>query len=575
MKARNKLRGASLALFAAALLVQGCNGSGGDGVAAPPLAMGVDCADVAKLALPANVKVTEATRIEGDTVRPAANAAFLPAHCKVQGQVNARTGKAWATNPADGKVSVVDAPYAIGFELRLPKDWNGRFFFQGGGGLDGVLTEAYGVFDPQQGAAANALGRGFAVVSTDGGHRARSAFDGSFGADPRARIDYAYNAVDQVTLTAKEVLQRYYGKGPDKSYFVGCSNGGRQGMLASQRFPQHFDGIVAGDPGFNYMPMVSNTLTDVLTLAAIVPAGAVTPLGPDLGKAFSPAERALIGPAIVAKCDVAGRDILADGIISDPQACRFDPATDIPTCTGAAKGSCLSATQQAALAAMVAGGKTSAGVPLYIDYYYDAGMGTPPWNVWKLDGVPVPLSPTVTVSLGLNQLAAPEGPGKVFATPPDTAFNPFAFDPDTYPARLKAFTELGGATSANLSAFKGRGGKLIIYNGNSDPLVSSKDLVRYHGALEAARGGDVSSFARLFLVPGMTHCGGGPSTDGFDPLSAIQAWVENGKAPDAIVARAGPASPWPGRQRPLCPHPKVAAYKGSGNVEAAESFTCQ
>jgi pimeloyl-ACP methyl ester carboxylesterase len=556
----------------AASLVQGCNSSDDTSTV---LATEFNCEAIAQLPLSGHVKVTQARRIDANTVKPLPSAGFLPAHCLVVGQINARTGKAFSTNPATRAVSVVDAPYAIGFELRLPKDWNGRFFFQGGGGLDGVLNAAYGLFDPQQGPASNALSRGFTVVSTDGGHIGTSPFDGSFGADQQARLDYAYNAVDQVTLTAKDVLRQYYGKGPDKSYFVGCSNGGRQAMMASQRFPSHFDGIVAGDPGFNYMKMVSNTLTDVLTLAAIVPAGAMTPLGPDIGKAYSAADRALIGTAILGKCDVKGRDTVRDGIVSDSQACDFNPVADIPTCSGANDGTCLSAGQQAALAAMAAGGRTSNGTPLYSDYPYDAGMGTPGWNIWKFDGIPVPLSPTLTLSLGLNQLAAPEGPGKVFATPAETAFNPFTFDPDTYPARMAEFDKLASATSTDLSTFKARGGKLIIYNGNSDPLVSSKDLARYYQALAAANAGDASGFARLFLVPGMTHCSGGPATDGFDPLAAVQAWVEQGQAPDAIVARAGPATPWPGRQRPLCPHPKVAAYKGSGSLEDAASFTCQ
>jgi feruloyl esterase len=563
---------------AAGAALQGCGG--GSDAPLPPSAS-FDCAAIASAALGANVKVTQSTRIEADTTRPtspftgAPVGEFLPAHCVVQGQIDARTGQAFSVDPATRAVSVVDAPYAIGFELRLPKDWNGRFFFQGGSGLDGVLAPALGVFDPQQGAATNALSRGFAVVSSDGGHRGTSAFDGNFGADQQARLDYAYNALDQVTLTAKDALQKYYGKRPDKSYFVGCSNGGRQAMLASQRFPSYFDGIVAGNPGFNYMNAVSNTLADVRTLAAIVPAGQVTPLGPDLGKAYSPADRALIGPAILAKCDVKGRDNLEDGSVSDPQACDFDPQADIATCTGANDGSCLSVAQKTALAALTAGGKTSSGAALYSDYFYDAGVGSPAWSVWKLDGIPVPLSPTLTLSLGLNQLAGMDGPGKLFSTPANPLFDPFGFDPDADPARFREFGRLADATSVDLSSFKARGGKLMIYNGNSDPLFSSKDIARYYESLAAANGGNAADFARLFLVPGMGHCSGGPATDGFDPLTALQAWVEQGVAPDALVGKAGPATPWPGRTRPLCAFPKVAVYKGSGSIEDAANFSCQ
>lgn len=557
--------------------LQGCGGSD----APRPPSASFDCAAIASSALGADVKVRQSTKVEAHTTKPADPFTgapvgdFLPAHCLVQGQINARTGKAFSVDPVTRAVSTVDAPYAIGFELRLPKDWNGRFFFQGGGGLDGVLTPAFGIYDPQQGAATNALSRGFAVVSTDGGHRGTSAFDGNFGADPQARLDYAYNAIDKVTLTAKDALQRYYGKPPEKSYFVGCSNGGRQAMIMSQRFPSHFDGIVAGDPGFNFMNAVGNTLADVKTLAAIVPAGQATPFGPDLGKAYSPADRALIGSAIVAKCDVKGRDNAADGIISDPQACDFDPQVDVPTCTGANDGTCLSVAQKTALAAMTAGGKTSSGAALYSDYFYDAGVASPAWSVWKLDGIPVPLSPTLTLSLGLNQLAGMDGPGKVFSTPVNPVFDPFGFDADADPARFREFGRLADATSVDLSSFKARGGKLMIYNGNSDPLFSSKDIARYYESLATANGGNASDFARLFLVPGMGHCSGGPATDGFDPLTAVQAWVEQGVAPDALLAKAGPFTPWPGRTRPLCAHPKVAVYKGSGSLEDAANFACQ
>jgi len=578
MNPRIELRALVACIGTAIATLPGC---GGDSDAPLPPSATFDCTAIASAALGSNVKVTQSTRIEAGTTQPtdpftgAPVGEFLPAHCVVQGQIDARTGKAFSVDPVTRAVSSIDTPYAIGFELRLPKDWNGRFFFQGGAGLDGVLTPAFGVFNPQQGAATNALSRGFAVVSTDGGHRGTSAFDGNFGADQQARLDYAYNALEQVTLTAKDILQQYYGKRPDKSYFVGCSNGGRQAMIASQRFPSDFDGIVAGDPGFDFMNAVSNTLSDVVALAAIVPAGQVTPLGPDLGQAYSPADRALIGAAIVAKCDVKGRDNAADGIVSDPEACDFDPQADIPTCSGANDGTCLSVAQKTTLAAMTAGGKTSSGSALYSDYFYDAGVGSPAWSVWKLDGIPVPLSPTLTLSLGLNQLAGMDGPGKVFSTPANPVFDPFRFDPDADPAKFKEFGRLADATSVDLSSFKAWGGKLMIYNGNSDPLFSSKDIVRYYQSLAAANGGNASDFARLFLVPGMGHCSGGPATDGFDPLTALQAWVEQGVAPDTLLAQAGPATPWPGRTRPLCAYPKVAVYNGSGSLEDAANFSCQ
>jgi feruloyl esterase len=306
-----------------------------------------------------------------------------------------------------------------------------------------------------------------------------------------------------------------------------------------------------------------------------VPAGASGPFGPDLSKAFSKADSALVSAAIVARCDVKGRDTAKDGMVGDPEACDFDPQRDIPTCAAGNDGSCLSALQKTVLKSVIGGGKTSQGLPLYSDYFYDAGVATGGWTVWKTHGVPITLSPGQTVSVGLNVLVAPESIGKVFSTPANPAFNPFAFNPDTDAAKTAEFGKVFNATSTDLARYKARGGKLLIYHGNSDPVFSSKDTIRYVKSLAAANGGDASDFARLFLVPGMTHCSGGPATDSFDPLTAIQDWVEKGVAPDAMLAKAGATSPWPGRTRPLCAYPKVAVYQGKGSLEDAASFACR
>jgi hypothetical protein len=570
---------AATAMSAVLASLAGCGGASSSVPATSSASF--DCAAIAAFSFADNAKVTKAEKVEAGTVKPvhgitgAPVGDFLPAHCIVQGAINSRTGKAFATDAATRAVSVVDAPYAVKFELRLPKDWNGRFFFQGGGGLDGVVRQAVGVYDDAQSTAVNALSRGFAVVSTDAGHQGTNGFDGSFGADQQARVDYAYNALDQVTVKAKDIINRYYGKAPDKSYFVGCSNGGRQAMLVSQRFPAYFDGIVAGNPGFNLTNAAVNQVTDIQAIAATLPPTAVGPFGPDLTKAFSPADSALIGASIVNKCDVKGRDTLNDGIVNDVEACDFNVQADIPTCSGANDGTCLSAAQKTALQKMIGGGKNSQGTSLYSDYFHDAGIGHAAWHLWKTDGIPIPLSPTLTVTAGLNVLVVPEAVGKVMSTPADTAFNAFAYNPDTDPAKTVEFGKIFNATSTDLSAYKGRGGKLLVYHGNSDPVFSSKDTIGYYKKLAAANGGDASSFARLFLVPGMAHCSGGPATDSFDALTAIQNWVEKDTAPDTITAKAGAMTPWPNRTRPLCVYPKVAVYKGTGSIEDAGSFTCQ
>lgn len=568
---------AAAAVSAGLASLAGCGSSTPD----PTASQSFDCAAIAKFALGDSVKISKADKVEANTVKPLDTLTgqptgdFLPAHCVVQGAINSRTGKAFSVDPATRAVSTVDASYAIKFELRLPKDWNGRFFFQGGGGLDGVLNQAVGPYDGGQGAAANALTRGFAVVSSDFGHQGTSLFDGNFGADAQARLDYAYNGLDQVTVKAKDIINRYYGKNPDKSYFVGCSNGGRQAMLASQRFPNHFDGIVAGDPGFNLTNAAVAQIADDQAFAATLPPTAVGPFGPDITKAFSQADLALLNSSITNKCDVKGRDTVKDGMVGDAEACDFNLQTDIPTCTGANDGTCLSAAQKTALQKVIGGQKNSQGALLYSDYFFDGGIGSFGWNLWKLDGIPVPLSPTLTVTAGLNTLVPPDSVGKVFSTPANTNFNTFTYNLDTDPASTVEFGKVFNATSTDLSAFKARGGKLIVYHGNSDPVFSSKDTIGYYKKLAAANSGDASGFARLFLVPGMAHCSGGVATDSFDMLTAIQNWVEKGTAPDAVVAKAGAMTPWPNRTRPLCAYPKVAVYKGSGSLEDAASFTCQ
>lgn len=556
----------------------GCGGSTNTPVTA---ASTFDCAAIATFALGDNVKITQADKVEANTAKPTGNGGapvggdFLPAHCVVQGDMNTRTGKAFATDSATRTLTTVDTTYAIKFELRLPKDWNGRFFFHGGGGLDGVVSQAVGVYDFAQGPAVNALSRGFAVVSTDAGHQG-TLLNGNFGADQQARLDYAYNALDVVTVTAKDIINHYYGKAPDKSYFIGFSNGGRQAMLMSQRFPSYFDGIVAGAPGFNLTNAAVNQIGDIQDFAAALPPSTPpTPFGPDLGKAYSQADLALIRTSITSKCDAKGRDTVMDGIIGDVEACDFDVQADIPVCAGVNDGTCLSAAQKTALEKVMAGARNSQGTVLYSDFFFDTRVGSFGWAAWKLGGIPIPLSPTVTTTAGLNLLVAQESVSKVFSTPAYTSFNPLTYNLDTDPARTVEFGKVFNAVSTDLSGFKARGGKLILFHGNSDPVFSAKDTISYFKRLIAANNGDASNFARLFLVPGMTHGADGSSPDSFDTLTAIQSWVENDMAPDSIAAKAGAASPWPNRTRPLCPYPKVAVYKGTGSLDDAASFSCQ
>ncbi|HWP65427.1 MAG TPA: tannase/feruloyl esterase family alpha/beta hydrolase [Candidatus Limnocylindria bacterium] len=496
------------------------------------------CAALAALALPG-------TEIEAASAIPASRT--LPAYCKVRGTIERRVG-------AGG------VEFGIGFELRLPDRWNRRFFFQGGAGSDGVIFPPIGYVQGLAGAMdteASALSRRFAVVSTDAGHQ---GFDAGFGVDPQARIDYAYRAIDVVTRRAKEILAHYYGRLPKRSYIVGCSNGGRQAMIAAQRFPEHFDGAVAASPAFDLSRVMVGIAWDTIAFDAIAPSDGAG--GRILAAALSDDDLALVAAGVLAACDEL--DGLADGIVAAPSACRFDPAT--LACPGAKTPSCLSAPQVAALARVFDGAHDSAGTPLYASWPWDPGIASLGWRSWKLGISPTAQPNALNIQVGFAMIR------HLFLTPPDPAFDPLGFDFDTDPARLAEAGALIDATSTALDAFRRRHGKLLIYAGVADPVFSARDLVAYYDRLAEAQGGlrATRRFARLFLVPGMTHCSGGPAFDRFDALSVIVRWVEKGRAPARIVA-SGAA--FPGRTRPLCAHPAEARYRG-GDPRRAASFRC-
>lgn len=544
------------ALAAAAL--SACGGGGGsDANISKPLpttsALLVQCDALVGIRL-ADTTLTSAAVAEGTVL----NGVSLPAHCVVQGRMNPRTG-------VDGK------PYYIGFELRLPQTWNGRFAFQGGGGNDGVVRLALGALAGNDASSAalqtNALAKGYAVVTTDAGHQVT---DASFGLDPQARIDHAYAAYDKVTVAAKELIGQAYGRAPDRSYFVGCSGGGRQAMLFPQRFPAYFDGISANAPAIKVAKEASVASTwNVLTYTAIAPTDANGRR--ILSRALSSQDLALVSDAVVKKCDVL--DGAADGIIGvNPSACSFDPA--VLQCTGAKTDSCLSGEQVAALKKDFGGPKNSAGQSLYASWPWDSGIKGADWRNWRLG-----TSTTATPNARNYSLIATDAMLKEFFTPPAPAFDVYTFNFDTDPARMDAYAAIYDTTSTDVAAFRNRGGKMLIVHGTSDPIFSANDSIDYYQKLSAANGGAASTrdFARLYLVPGMNHCSasGGPATDIYDALTPLAEWVEKGIAPDNILAKASSTSPWPGRTRPLCPFPQVATFNGSGNLENAASFSCR
>jgi feruloyl esterase len=478
-----------------------------------------------------------------------AGSAGQPAHCIVRGSAAPRTG-------VDGK------PYETRFELRLPTEWSGRFLYQGGGGNDGVVAPAAGRNTgsfPETG-----LQRGFAVVTTDAGHQGGTP---EFGLDPIARVDHAYAAHGRVATIALAIVSRYFGRAPDRKYFVGCSGGGRQGMMFAQRYPSYFDGIAICAPAMS----VSSGATiaaawDTQTYLSIAP---VNEHGQRvLSRAFSDADLALVARKITEACDAA--DGATDGMVLRPDACRFDPKR--LRCSGAKDPNCLTSEQVSALARTFGGPRNSSGRRLYVGQLWDPGIATPGWRQWKLGTSQTGTPNAANTTLMAGALA------HEFFTPPDPAFAITRFDFDRDPTRMEAFSAVYDTyRDATLGEFRTRGGKLLIFHGTADPIFSALESIDYYQRLTRNNGGAESTarWARLFLVPGMNHCAGGPATDSFDGLGAIVNWVEKGDAPARIEAsgRSGDSS-LAGRTRPLCPYPSYARYRGNGSLDDSANFTC-
>jgi feruloyl esterase len=490
------------------------------------------------------------------------------AHCRVTGEMFRRTGA------VDGQ------SYAIGFEMRLPNDWNGRFFYQANGGTDGSVTTANGTFGG--GPVTSALAQGFAVISSDAGHSAaQNGPPHPFGIDPQARLDYGYQAVGKLTPMAKALVRAAYGKGPDRSYLGGCSNGGRHTLVAASRYADQYDGFVAGDPGWR-LPLAA-----VANITAYQGYNSVATTAGDPSTGYTAAEQASVAAAVLAKCDAL--DGATDGLVQDVKACQaaFDLNRDVPTCTGARDGTCLTAAQKTVIAKRFAGVTDSAGTRFYSSWPYDAGIGSGNTRFWNFT-VPGLLD---SGAVGFIWEVPPEDPatfvGSTFAltTPVDTMLAKIQATNATYTENSLSF--MTPPHPSDLSTLRNRGAKLMIYHGASDPIFSYDDSVAYYEALRSANGGNASNFARLYNVPGMTHCSGGPATDQFDMLTPLVAWVEHGTVPDRVTATARgagnaggvnadvPAGWSAARTRPLCPYPRVATYQGSGSLEDAASFTCR
>lgn len=409
--------------------------------------------------------------------------ADLPAHCQVRGFV---------------------APQ-VRFEVRLPRDWNGKFLHQGCGGLCG---------DVQPATCDDALARRYAIAVTDLGHQGQPWQSAWAYNNLPAEVDFAYRATHVVTVAAKAIVARHYGKPPTRSYFRGCSTGGRQGLVEAQRFPGDFDGIIAG------APVLDETGVAALHLMWSGQAN----LDAEGKPLLAPAHVELLHATVLEACD--GLDGKRDGILDDPRRCTFDPAA--LACPGdAPAATCLTTAQQGAVRRIYEGARNSRGEALFA-----GGMSRGSEYEWVPNFVgrngPAVFAPGGPIRELYQYLLFMPDPG------PNAPVTTFDFDRD--PPRLALMESLYTAQNPDLSAFRARGGKLILYHGWDDAEIPPALMLRYFDRLQATMGGAkaTAQFARLYMLPGVAHCRRGPGADTADWLTHLERWVEEGKAPGAV-----------------------------------------
>jgi feruloyl esterase len=494
-------------------------------VAAAAGAPGTACASLASLTIP-SVTVRSATPVAAGLFTPpgATSAMTLPAFCRIE-------ATARPTSDSD-----------IKFEVWIPPNeaWNGKFQGVGNGGYQGSISYA---------AMATALRRGYATASTDTGH---AGDDMKFGqGHPEKIIDYGYRAVHVMTDTAKLIVRNATGRFAEKSYFVGCSAGGHQAMSEVQRFPEDYDGVLAGDPAHN---RIRQTFGFMWSWIATHTA--------DGKPLLTAAKLGLVSRAAIEACDA--NDGLKDGLIDDPRRCHFDPARLL--CKDAAAGddaACLTQGQVDAIRKVYDGAKNPrTGEQIFTGWPRGSeGFGDSAAQSWR------------------QYLVDPGEPSRVglfryfLFHDPNWDWRTLSFDRDlAYAEQRLPFLP---AVDKDLTAFKKRGNKLIVYTGWADPVVPPQDTAAYYEAVTKTMGGPEKTrdFFRFFAAPGMGHCAGGPGPNTFDALAALEQWVEKGIAPDKLIA-SHVTNGKVDRTRPLCTYPLVARWKGTGSSDDAANFAC-
>jgi len=503
------------------------------------VALAATCESVVGAAL-SHGSITLAKSISSGSFTPPQGKAIekLPAFCEVHGILK----------PTEASV--------IHFEVWLPESgWNGKFEGVGNGGLAGTISFA---------AMATALKAGYATASTDTGHTA---------SEPRAwlqnrdrLIDYSYRGLHLTTEAAKTIIDAYYGRNAERSYYAGCSTGGKQGLMEAQRFPADYDGIVAGDAANFWTHQMASEVWDGVVSSST-------------DSNLSQEKLRLIQDAVMSVCDA--QDGIADGIISDPVRCHFDPKKLL--CKGGDSGNCLTAAQVSAVEKIYSGPvNPRTGEKVYPGLYPGGELG------WGKEGGQMVINRAATSGVSSSDFFR-----YALFRNPEWEFRTFDFDHDLQTVDEK-LGPIVNATDANLEEFRKLGHKLIYYHGAVDPLIPAQNGIDYYEKVVATeKGADrTQEFYRLFLVPGLYHCAGGPGATAFgttlpapesqidadhDIVSSVARWVEKGVAPSKIIAtKYVDNSPAKGiaLQRPLCVYPEVARYKGSGDPNDAANFAC-
>jgi hypothetical protein len=430
----------------------------------------------------------------------------------------------------------------------LPDDWNGRFLMGGGGGYAGSVDNQY----------ESTVHEGYATVGTDAGHTSFALLAGWAKRNHRRVADYGHRAVHRTAEVTKALIVAYYGRPPEHSYFIGCSNGGREALMEVQRYPADFDGIVAIAPWINPLEWAAAA---VRNLQAQYPTGSVD------APTVTPAVLRLLAAKVTEACDAS--DGVRDGILENPEACTFKLAS-LPACANdVTTDGCVRRAQRAALTAFTT--PLTAGTLRYPGWPFGDEADPEGWGTWMTGPAAPVMDMTSRTSPTLQGLIATEF-FKYFVYG-DSAWRYVDYDLARAGRDGANVAAVVSPTNPDLSAFRARGGKLLLAHGWSDPALSARSTIEYFKAVER-RTPQASSFTRLFLMPGVLHCMGGSGCDDVDYVGSIRRWVEQGEAPSRIIARKLRGTQVV-RTRPLCAYPMTARYNGTGSTDDAAAFACR